>query len=42
MRGAVTHTDGRSRNKVKEQWPQTGVKATTVSRTDDIRGRIKK
>lgn len=26
-----THAEGRSRNKVKEKSPQTGVKATTVN-----------
>lgn len=30
--GAVTCTEGRSRNKVKKKWPLTGVKATIVNR----------
>ena len=34
VRNAVTHIDGRFRNKVKENCPQKGVKATIVSRTD--------
>lgn len=34
VRSAVTHIDGRFRNKVKENCPQKGVKATIVSRAD--------
>lgn len=31
VRGAVTHTEEESRNKVKGKWPQIGVKATLVN-----------